>query len=132
MARPWPRIITPGPRRRRSWSRAMSGALYGPDRIMTTLSPETISPAGSPAERLARLSRLILLARASLALERFLPGLWPALGFAALYLSAALLGLFAFVPWILQAVILAVTVTAIGLSLAGGFEHFAWPNWKDG
>jgi uncharacterized protein (TIGR02302 family) len=99
---------------------------------MTTLSPATISPAGLPAERLARLSRLILLARASLALERFLPGLWPALGFAALYLSAALLGLFAFVPWILQALILAVTITAIGLSLAGGFEHFAWPNWKDG
>jgi uncharacterized protein (TIGR02302 family) len=81
---------------------------------------------------LARLSRLILLARASLALERFLPGLWPALGFAALYFSAALFGLFAFVPWILQAVMLAVTVTAIGLSLASGFEHFAWPNWKDG
>jgi len=99
---------------------------------MTTLSPRTISPVGSQAERLARLSRLILLARASMALERFLPGLWPALGFAALYLSAALFGVFAFVPWILQAVILAVTVTAIGLSLAYGFEYFAWPNWKDG
>src|SRR5271170_5370391 len=125
MARPWPRPTMPGLPPRRSWSRAMSGALYGPDKIMTTLSPRTISPAGSPADRLALLSRLILLARVSLALERFLPGLWPALGFAALYLSAALLGLFAFVPWILQAMILAATVTAIGLSLATGFEHFA-------
>ncbi len=99
---------------------------------MTTLSPETISQAGSPAERLTRISRLILLARASVALERFLPGLWPALGFAAVYLSAALFGVFAFVPWILQALILAVTITAIGLSLAFGFEHFAWATWKDG
>ena len=35
---------------------------------MTTLSPETISPSGSHAERLARISRLILLARAAMAL----------------------------------------------------------------
>lgn len=99
---------------------------------MTTLLPESISPAGSPADRLARISRLILLARAFVALERFLPGLWPALGFAALYLSAALSGVFVFVPWIFQALILAATITAIGLSLAFGFEHFAWPDWKDG
>src|SRR6202012_3390349 len=127
MARPWPRPTMPGLPPRRSWSGATSGALCGPDRIMTTLSPKTISPAGSPADRLARISRLILLARASLTIERVLPGLWPALGFAALYLSAALCGLFGLVPWMVQAPILAVTITAIGLSLASGFEHFAWP-----
>ena len=99
---------------------------------MTTLSPETISPSGSPAERLARLSRLILLARASVTAERFLPRLWPALGFAALYFSAALFGVFAFVPWIVQALLLATTVTAVGLGLAFGFERFAWASWRDG
>src|ERR1700742_2827587 len=107
MARPWPRLTTPGLPPRRSWSGAMSGALYGPDRIMTISSPRTLSPAGSPADRLARISRLILLARASLTIERVLPALWPALGFAVLYLSAALFGLFSFVPWILQSLLLA-------------------------
>ena len=77
---------------------------------MTTSSPRTLFPAGSAADRLARISRLILLARASITIERVLPALWPALGFAALYLSAALFGLFLFVPWILQAVLLAATV----------------------
>ena len=99
---------------------------------MTTLSPETISPSGSPLDRLARISRLILLARAALTLERFLPGLWPALGFAALYLSAALFGVFVYVPWIFQALLLAATITAIGLSLASGFARFAVPGWKAG
>ena len=62
----------------------------------------------------------------------FLPALWPALGFAGLYLGLALLGFYAFIPWSVQALLLAATVTAIGLSLDLGFASFAWPRWKDG
>jgi uncharacterized protein (TIGR02302 family) len=72
------------------------------------------------------------LARTSLGLENFLPGLWPALGFAGLYLSLALFGLFAFIPWTLQALLLAATITAFGLSLEAGFRAFSWPRWRDG
>jgi uncharacterized protein (TIGR02302 family) len=76
--------------------------------------------------------RAIWRSRGSLGIERFLPGLWPALGFAGLYLSLALFGLFAFISWDIQALLLAATVTAVGLSLDGGFKGFHWPQWKDG
>jgi uncharacterized protein (TIGR02302 family) len=99
---------------------------------MTTSSPRTVSPIGSATDRETRLSRLILLARASLAAERVLPALWPALGFAGLYIAAALFGLYAFIPWTLQALLLAATLTAIGLSLDRCFAGFSWPLWKDG
>ena len=103
---------------------------------MTILSPRTVSPLGSATERptecQARLARLILLARASLAAERVLPALWPALGFAGLYIVAALFGLYAFIPWTAQALLLAGVLTAIGLSLDKGFAGFAIPYWKDG
>jgi uncharacterized protein (TIGR02302 family) len=99
---------------------------------MTTLSPRTLSPSGSATDRGAQLARLIALARASLAAERVLPALWPALGFAGLYIAVALFGLFAFVPWPLQALLLAASITAIGLSLDAGFAGFSWPRWKDG
>ncbi len=83
---------------------------------MTTLSPKTLSQAGSATDgRQAKLARAITLARASLAAETFLPALWPALGFAGLYLGIALFGLFAFIPWTLQALLLAATITAVGL-----------------
>ena len=96
---------------------------------MTTLSPRTLSPTGSATDRETKLARLIAQARASLATERTLPALWPALGFAGVYLSLSLFGLFAFVPWVLQALLLAATITAIGLALDSGFEGFAWPSW---
>lgn len=99
---------------------------------MTTLSPRTVSPIGSATDREARLARLIAMARASLAAEQVLPALWPALGFAGLYIGAALFGLYSFIPWTLQALLLAATITAIGLSLDAGFAGFSWPNWKDG
>jgi uncharacterized protein (TIGR02302 family) len=67
-----------------------------------------------------------------LAAEQFLPGLWPALGFAGAYLALALFGLFAFIPWTLQALLLAATITATGLSLDGALRKFSWPRWKDG
>ena len=58
--------------------------------------------------------------------------MWPALGFAGLYIAATLLGLFAFIPWTLQALLLSATITAMGLSLNSGFADFAWPRWRDG
>jgi uncharacterized protein (TIGR02302 family) len=73
----------------------------------------------------------LALARAVLAVETVLPRLWPALGFAAFYLALALAGLFAFIPWPAQALLLAATITACALSLANGFEGFAWPRSLD-
>ena len=35
-------------------------------------------------------------------------------------------------PWALQAVLLAATITATGLSLDNGFAGFVWPRWQDG
>jgi uncharacterized protein (TIGR02302 family) len=96
---------------------------------MPTSSPRTVSQTGwwtdPPAAKIA-------LVRAVLAVERVLPRLWPALGFVGFYLALALTGLFAFVPWPLQALLLAVTVTAGALSLYDGFEDFAWPGNLDG
>src|SRR5689334_23159597 len=99
---------------------------------MTTSSPRTLSPTGSPTDPVARLERSIAFARASLSVERFLPALWPALGFAALYLSLGLLGLYGVIAWPAQALLLAATITAIGLGLYSGFENFSWPAWREG
>ena len=67
-----------------------------------------------------------------LAIERLLPALWPAAGFVGFYLFLALFGLFAFVPWPVQALLLAATITATGLSLVARFEGFIWPRGTDG
>ncbi len=95
---------------------------------MPTSSPRTASQTGwwtdPPATKIA-------LARAILAIEHVLPRLWPALGCIGFYLALALAGLFAFVPWPLQALLLAATVTASALSLYDGFEDFAWPRSLD-
>jgi uncharacterized protein (TIGR02302 family) len=74
----------------------------------------------------------IALARMVLALERIVPRLWPAFGFGGLYLAGALSGLFQVIPWPLQALVLAATITAIGLSLEHGFRDFRWPRGLDG
>jgi len=60
-----------------------------------------------------------------------LPRLWPAVGFFGFYLALALTGLFAFVPWPLQSLLLAATITASALSLYNGFEDFVWPKQLD-
>ena len=88
---------------------------------MTTSSPRTLSPAGSATDPVARLERSLGLARASLSVERFLPALWPAMGFVGLYLSLGLLGLYGVIPWPVQALLLATTITAIGASLVDKF-----------
>jgi uncharacterized protein (TIGR02302 family) len=95
---------------------------------MPTSSPRTESQTGFPADPLGG---KIALARAVLAVEKFLPRLWPAVGFTGFYLALALTGVFAFIPWPLQALALAATITASALSLVDGFEGFAWPRGID-
>jgi uncharacterized protein (TIGR02302 family) len=95
---------------------------------MPTSSPRTASQTGFPADPLGG---KIALARAVLAIEKFLPRLWPAVGFTGFYLAVALTGVFAFIPWPLQALLLAATITASALSLVDGFEGFAWPRGID-
>ena len=67
---------------------------------MPTSSPRTASQTGFPADPL---NTRIALARAVLAIEKLLPRLWPAAGFIGFYLALALTGIFAFIPWPLQA-----------------------------
>jgi len=95
---------------------------------MPTSSPRTASQTGFPADPL---NIRIALARAVLAIEKLLPRLWPAAGFIGFYLALALTGIFAFIPWPLQALLLAATITASALSLVDGFADFAWPRGID-
>ena len=99
---------------------------------MNSSSPKTVSLPGWQTDPEARLRHLITYARAVVAVERLLPALWPALGFAGLYLAVALTGLFNLAPWIVQALALAATITGVGLSLDRGFSGFSWPGWQDG
>lgn len=96
---------------------------------MTSLSRRIAFP---PGWRTDRLDRAIALGRAVLLAEQVLPRLWPAFGFAGLYLALALGGLFQIIPWPLQALLLAATITAIGLSLADGFRDVRLPRPIDG
>ena len=96
---------------------------------MPILSPKTAFPTGWLADPL---DRRVLLARIIVGIERVLPRLWPAAGFAGFYLALALTGIFAFTPWPLQSLLLAATITAIALALVDGFEDFVWPRALDG
>jgi len=102
---------------------------------MTNSSPRTASLSGwrtDPSALGGRIRRLIGQACAVIAVERGLPGLWPALGFAGAYLALALFGLLALIPWPLQALLLAATITASGLALASGLAGFRFPAWHEG
>ena len=94
---------------------------------MPILSPRTAFPTGwaDPVDR------RIALARAVLLVERVLPLLWPAFGFLGFYLALALTGIFAFIAWPVQALLLAATITACALALYDGFENFSWPRSLD-
>ena len=79
-----------------------------------------------------RAERYVKAARALIAFERLWPALWPATGLAGLGITAALLNLFAPLPWPLHSLVLACAVTAIALSITYNLEHFAWPRWDEG
>ncbi|MCX7280467.1 MAG: DUF4175 family protein [Alphaproteobacteria bacterium] len=95
---------------------------------MPTSSPRTAFQTGFPANQL---ERRVALARGVLAIERLLPLLWPAFCFFGFYLALALTDIFAFIPWPIQALLLASTVTAGALALYEDFENFAWPRSLD-
>ena len=95
---------------------------------MPILSPRTASQTGWPANPL---DRRVTLARAILAIERVLPRLWPAFGFIGFYLALALTGIFAFIAWPLQALLLAAAITASGFVAFDGLKTFAWPRSLD-
>jgi uncharacterized protein (TIGR02302 family) len=96
---------------------------------MPTSSPRTASPTGFPTDRI---DRRVAQARAVVGIERLLPRLWPAAGFWGFYLALALTGIFAFISWPVQALLLAATITASALSLANAFSDFAWPHRIEG
>jgi uncharacterized protein (TIGR02302 family) len=96
---------------------------------MPTSSPKTASPTGFPTDRI---DRRVAQARAVVGIEKLLPRLWPAAGFWGFYLALALTGIFAFIPWPVQALLLASTITASALSLANAFSGFAWPQRIEG
>ncbi len=100
---------------------------------MPISSPRTASQTGFPADpfRSGPWAGRIALARGILTIEKLLPLLWPAFGFIGFYLALALTGIFAFIPWPLQALALAATITAAGLALYDGLENFAWPRAID-
>ncbi|HWA92622.1 MAG TPA: TIGR02302 family protein [Rhizomicrobium sp.] len=95
---------------------------------MTRLSPPTEFQTGSDP----RPARAVAVARAALAWERAWPSLWPATGIAGAFAAAALFGLPELLPWPLHALLLAVVVSSIGLTLYLAFEAFAWPSWREG
>jgi uncharacterized protein (TIGR02302 family) len=77
------------------------------------------------------LERRVAWTRQVLVVERVLPRLWPAFGFAGFYLALALTGIFAFIPWPVQSLLLAATITAGALGLYQGFADFSWPKSLD-
>ncbi len=95
---------------------------------MTRLSQPTDFQPGSNS----RIERLISLARGALGWERIWPSLWPAMGIAGLFVAAALFNLFAPLPWSIHALVLAATVTAIGLLAYLELKHVRLPSWDDG
>src|SRR5882757_8386926 len=98
----------------KSWFVASNGASYVPGRPMPISSPRTISQTGWATDPFGR---RIAWTRSVLAVERVLPRLWPAVGFFGFYLALALTGLFAYLPWPVQSLLLAATITASALSL---------------
>jgi uncharacterized protein (TIGR02302 family) len=94
---------------------------------MTRLSQWIKFPAGSD-----RLERFILAARGVVAFERLWPRLWPASGIVGLFVALAFSGLLPLLPWPVHALILAVFVTVVGLSLSFTLTDFRWPKRRDG
>jgi uncharacterized protein (TIGR02302 family) len=97
--------------------------------MMTRYSDPNEFRTGSRADET---NRFVAVSRAALLWERAWPALWPASAIAGVFLVLALFDLFAPLPWILHALILGGTVTAIGLSLYFGFRAFRVPSWFDG
>ncbi|HEX4302713.1 MAG TPA: DUF4175 family protein [Rhizomicrobium sp.] len=96
---------------------------------MTRYSDPNEFRTGSRAEKTGR---YVALSRAALAWERVWPALWPASGIAGVFAAAALADVFAPLPWVLHALILAGTITAVGLALYFGLRGVRLPSWAEG
>lgn len=83
-------------------------------------------PEGVNVARYVRAARLIV------GFEKLWPLLWPASGLAGLFLALAWFGLLPLLPWPLHALVLALFVTAIALSLYLALQGFVWPGWHEG
>jgi uncharacterized protein (TIGR02302 family) len=97
--------------------------------MMTRYLAPNEFPTGSRTEEAAR---YVAVSRAALLWERVWPSLWPASGIAGLFAAAALFDLFAPLPWALHALILATTLTGLGLALYFGLRELKLPSWIDG
>ncbi len=97
--------------------------------MMTRYSDPSEFQTGSRAEQTERYVRL---SRAALAWERVWPALWPASGIVGVFAAAALADVFGTLPWALHALILAGTITAVGLSLYFGLRAVRVPTWMEG
>jgi uncharacterized protein (TIGR02302 family) len=97
--------------------------------MMTRFLGPSEFQTGSRADQTAR---YVALSRAALLWERVWPALWPASGIAGLFIAASLFDLFATLPWAVHALILAATITLIGLTLFFGLRHVQLPDWLQG
>lgn len=97
--------------------------------MMTHYSDPSAFQTGSRADETAR---FVALSRAALLWERLWPALWPASGIAGLFFAAALLDLFAPLPWSFHALILSGAITGIGLALYFGLRDLHIPTWIEG
>jgi uncharacterized protein (TIGR02302 family) len=96
--------------------------------MMTRLSQPTEFQPGSNS----RTERLIALARGAVGWERIWPALWPASAIVGLFLAASLFNLFVPLSWPLHALVLAVSISAIGVLLYIELRQLRLPSWDDG
>src|SRR5262245_36176456 len=110
-------------------SKANNGVWCGQDWMMTRYLAPKEFPTGSRTEETAR---YVVLSRTALFWERLWLSLWPASGIAGLFVAAAWFDVFSPLPWTLHALLLAATLTAIGLALYFGLRGFKFPSSMDG
>lgn len=82
--------------------------------------------------RTDRIERFVALARGVVGIERAWPALWPASGIVGVWIAAGLFGLFTLLPAWLHLLLLLGFLAGIAALLWRQFEHFAWPQWRDG
>ena len=100
---------------------------------MTNLSDLIASPDGSRLRREARHAEaFIRRARLTILWERVWPKLWPASGIVGVFVAAALLNLFTYMPWWAHTLLLLGAVGAAGHYLYRNFQNFRGPTWQEG
>jgi len=91
------------------------------------------SPDGSRLRREARHAEaFIRRARLTILWERVWPKLWPASGIVGVFVAAALLNLFTYMPWWAHTLLLLGAVGAAGHYLYRNFQNFRGPTWQEG